>query len=489
MVRCRSQEEIERKITLKDALENESRFFEMTEWTKSIAKDSLGVPALRLKLSEIYFEIIRKNVDDIKKEIQTKQRNMEAELQSLGSSLRSPGERRVVYERIVQSLKELLSGNWEWSSEFDEEGYTVRARLELLKERFAADLLASKFYKFDDPIPVPRPTPFVANGEPMPTTPPQNANSTFGGAFGNASGTSTPQPSTGANPFAGFPGRVSRFESPAPQVQPAQPMVNSAPAVVNHVPYLVKQMSRHRSDGIVVFEGRTVFDAEVRTRVDKEWKPLCDKLSADLIETCAQLLWRSLDDTLRRQPVDRDALKFVFRAEFDRAIANAKKSAERLVEHHIRVECSPFTLNHYLTETIQKKRNEKLKAELIKLKDSDGKLAWAAIEGALEKTSQKPLIEAVAEDVAIALASYAKVAGKRLGDTLPAALEHDVIRPLIRDATAGLSHRTDEDITKLFPHAEKHARHREEVQQRFECLNTALRVVDDFVLQRWSPAY
>ena len=419
IVKCRSQNEVDSGVTLSAAIENEARFFQDTEWTKSIDKQSLGIPALRAKLSEIYFEIVRKNVEGIKEDILRKRSDVKRRFESLGSSLETAGERRAVYEKAVYNLISYLSGNSTWTT-IDGNHFTHRALMEAEKEKFAAALLTTNFYLFDRLQPA-------------------------------VDGSETLLPANG----------------------------NREP---DHIPYLANKLRSCRGKGLVVFEGRTVFDAEVQNRVKTEWEPLATQFANNLVDICKQLLYAATETTLAPLPFDVKALRAVILSDFDAAIADAADMAAKIVQQHIQVECSPSTENHYLTETIQKKRTEKMFEELLASADRSGNVTAVAIKTMMDKTSKLPLISAVAQEISIVLSSYAKVAGKRLGDTLSGALEELVVEPLLRHkAPSGLRSRTDEDIVELFPSVEKHAALRQSVLSHLNSLEEALRVVDHFV--------
>ena len=424
VVKCRSQDEVMKGVTLHDAIANEIRFFADTEWTKSIDKQSLGIPALRAKLSEIYFEIVRKNVEGIKEDILRQRTATQRKFEELGSSLETPSERRATYETIVQGLISRLSGDLTWTSLGGQEP-TTRALMEAEKETFASALLETNFYQFD-------------------------------------------------RLQVDVDGDESLLDEGVP----------------NHIPYLVRQLRDNRSKGLVIFEGRTVFDTEVKNRVKSEWEPLATALANRLIELCKRVLHAAIEATLVPLPFDVNAIRTVLRSEFDAAAAEASQTAAKIVEQHIHVECSPFTENHYLTETIQKKRNERLLHDLKKSASGDGWVSIKTIEALINETRETPLIDSVAHDISIALSSYAKVAGKRLGDTLSGTLEEYVVEPLLKNqATNGLRARTDDEIGSLFPNVEKHGMHRQKLLSHLKSLEEALRVVDHFVLQSWSPSH
>lgn len=108
-VRMRSQQDITTSKPIKDALDEEKKWFEAHHVYNKLPPGMLGIPVLIDKLSKILFKSIRRYLPEIKKEVSEKQRSLQDRLEELGEGVPiEEGEKVQVMWTMVTDYCELF---------------------------------------------------------------------------------------------------------------------------------------------------------------------------------------------------------------------------------------------------------------------------------------------------------------------------------------------------------------------------------------------
>jgi hypothetical protein len=104
------------------------------------------------------------------------------------------------------------------------------------------------------------------------------------------------------------------------------------------------------------------------------------------------------------------------------------------------MEMYPFTQDHYLFETISKKRNMRLKAELERClipadnRDVNRSMIKAVLDGTFNRNQRLSIDDHMAEEMEIMLEAYGKVCFKRVIDKIPM-----ICQKLFRSVSRGIA--------------------------------------------------
>ena len=113
MVKCRGQADLNQSISMAKGLKDEASYFASTQpWKKKVdeGKDDLfGIPALRIKLSNIQLRMIKDSIPGIIKEVQEKLGKAEKTINLLGVPISTDYERRSCFRKFTRDALKVLN--------------------------------------------------------------------------------------------------------------------------------------------------------------------------------------------------------------------------------------------------------------------------------------------------------------------------------------------------------------------------------------------
>jgi len=454
MVKCRGQQELNAKKTLKDGLQGEQAFFENKEpWrsTRAQRPELFGIHALRQKLSNLQLSMIQESIPGILKEISTKMSEAQKELDTLGDMVTTDYERRQYFRRLAEramtAVRESQSGSIVSKGETEKTFITVQQEL---FDKFGSDMLRQRLANISK----------VSVGTDVVVSVDKHGKEERGTVVGmskdgrkicvtNAAVKSWEEDEENIFLEKGFKwvkcdgcdvcnakgiccfgtNLVELEETERPLfkrfIQFEEDDVRCDPK------WLKLLIASNRNNDLRCFLSPTLFSAIVRGMIKKDWKPLCESL----IDKSRSLLLKCLSDIFEKEFKVRYSLLWATVEETIVSVlteqANVLKAA---LDNVLDMDNHPYTQNHYLYDNINKKRNDPLKNRLLKMIQGTpvtaptGHVLTATVAVAsavnlinamFDANSRKSMDDHVTEEMEIVLDSYGKVCAKRIIDQVP----------------------------------------------------------------------
>ncbi|CAG8949939.1 hypothetical protein HYFRA_00004270 [Hymenoscyphus fraxineus] len=140
----------ERDVSLSDRNELEASFFRTTNWS-SVPKEDVGIAALRLRLSKLLFEHVRKELPNLRAELEQQLLSTQKELEQLGESRSSAEECKAYLAQLsvnyCEIVKAAVDGHYEgeyFHQNVDTE-FALQSPSTLCRTRAVVQLLNTKF--------------------------------------------------------------------------------------------------------------------------------------------------------------------------------------------------------------------------------------------------------------------------------------------------------------------------------------------------------
>ena len=163
VVKCRTQEQLNKKMTLAKSFEEERDFFENRDpWKQLKQKNVYGIPNLIAKLTNLYLEMIQSTMPSVLSEIRNKKQELQRELLDFEADLSTSKLRREFAASVETDVKARLRTfvTDQVLDKSNSEGWTYRALVERTKKEFANKVFRSPFcdeicpghFKEDDPV-------------------------------------------------------------------------------------------------------------------------------------------------------------------------------------------------------------------------------------------------------------------------------------------------------------------------------------------------
>eukprot|EP01040_Poterioochromonas_malhamensis_P015369 gene15369-17195_t len=469
IVKCRGQKALKNGLTVEQGLRDEEVFFRNVEpWRSCFDREQFGVMNLKKKLAALQIEMLKQNVPMIVKEINAKKAKAVEDLTKLGSDLSTDVQRREVFSGMEQAFKVSMKHNIDgtkyaiWRGELD---YPLRGLIEQEHGYFKDKILQSRLNNMDS-------QPRVGDRVRVKT------------AQGDIIG--TVYHVHDENQLFVHPENETHFEkfykpiqnyslnslSSLPWVEGSKVHLNDASNTpckilkilggekfnylqylpltleeveVDHSHWILSELLKLRSHQLPVFLSSEVFTSITGHLISTEWK----KFATELTRNVFTILERCLQDTLSSTVVGTTLeLQRWFAITLEKIVADIKRRTMDQVFMILDDEANqPYTQNHYLFETISKKRLSKLTLTLKRMA-TDGKLDLKEVLGLLKANEELSCEDHIAREMELILCAYGKVAAKRVIDQIPMTIEREYLQSLLKEMDDNFK-RTDDQLSIL----------------------------------------
>ena len=157
IVKSRGQKALNEGVTIDDGLQEEEEFFRNNApWNGFHDKAKIGTANLRRSLAKLQVDMLKREVPNIVREVESNLTVYREQLKALGQDLSSDAERRTIFEDMKRNLHVSLADNIagvssaKWKSTRSEWlGYQFRALVQRKMTLFADDVLQSRLSCID----------------------------------------------------------------------------------------------------------------------------------------------------------------------------------------------------------------------------------------------------------------------------------------------------------------------------------------------------
>jgi GTPase SAR1 family protein len=198
------------------------------------------------------------------------------------------------------------------------------------------------------------------------------------------------------------------------------------------------RMKATKTSSPCMFLSQQTFQELIAEELTAKWEPIV----MDLFSSVAGLLKQFFELVEKRivescnLPRFQSRLRSIIFRHLDNAIENGKLHFERHWECEIKA--ANATNNHYMTETIQKKRAESLLAKVSALNspaiDRSPAGVWVSlsdVKRVITESSRASIDEYMAEEARFALSGYLRTLAKIAGDSIPSTIQVHLVRPAL----------------------------------------------------------
>jgi GTPase SAR1 family protein len=412
IVKCRGQKALLDGTSIASGLKDEISFFRSTEPWKSISDRSvIGVPNLVAKLADLQIEMLKKEVPNILQDMRKKRVEIEKDLEAAGIDLSSEHTRRSEFSKISHMLERKIGDVVRGSDLNLSSVYNFRSSVESKYNEFQTTLSVSELCKFRNANNVKNP--LEADGENM--------------------GVDSPNEGTAD--------------------------------VSDKRAWLLDLILRSRRHEVPVFLSNEVFTAIIGGLIEKDWKPTALKLIEEIFREISEQMVVLIKLITRGSPPN-------VTERFQRLVNEIMKDLEEeLIRTVLKIfkaeSLQPYTQNHYLFESIQKKKMNKLLGQIRDAVNEKNEIKFEAVEGILKANQNMSCEEHMVTEMEYALEAYGKVAFKRVIDHIPMECEAKISDFLPR-VHEKLSNFTDVDLTALFSESKSAVMKRRNLQEKLK---------------------
>ena len=178
---------------------------------------------------------------------------------------------------------------------------------------------------------------------------------------------------------------------------------------------LVEQMRAERSCAMSIFEGEHIFRKHVHTWISTRVVAACKELQTSIAAALRAFLDKTVVAVYDRTPKVRTAIAVLCEQAHEQWVDNILGVHLNKLLHDDAL--NPQTQNNYFSSTVISMRNKPLKDMILskeKIVNDEAIVPVSVIEQIFERSDHRPPIEFVAEEVAVYLRAYFKVACKTL---------------------------------------------------------------------------
>eukprot|EP00040_Diaphanoeca_grandis_P022062 m.118044 g.118044 ORF g.118044 m.118044 type:complete len:309 (-) comp28628_c0_seq1:182-1108(-) len=250
--------------------------------------------------------------------------------------------------------------------------------------------------------------------------------------------------------------------------------------------WLKKEIMQNRTVDLPCFLNVDVFNNIVANFITEDWEPLCFAL----LEDATKLLEATTDRVLLSTPTRFSKLAVLLQVKTADALASTKADAALEIKQHLELEKTAYTQDHYLFETIAKKRTQRLKDELTQsLVTAQPSVATATIkatiDGVFDRNQRMSIDDHMAEEMETMLEAYGKVAFKRIIDKTPSVILK-MTRGICKAAERTLQGITDEQVEMVMAEEPDHITKYASAKKQFDEMNKAISIFKEIQLP-WLP--
>jgi len=452
-IKCRGQQQLNKGITISQAIVSEKDFFSTTDPWKDVPNDLVGIEKLQAKLANLLELRIKESLPSVQKEIRTKLDAAREELEALGSSLSDTYSRRKYYGDVMDRQYHLMEcaidGKYDrhpgfFSSKDDNDSLKLRSSLNALDLAFQAIVakvhIKVKFSEMEvgDKVSVLHNNAWL-DGQSIVSI--DSLYKTLRISDGTAS-------------------KVSKDYEIRPSLTA-----------------LKETISRNRGDEIPFFPSYSVFVSLVQERI-YEWKSpmthLLDQYNKACEHVVKSVIEKSTSNTKLRLLMQTEILEGCLREVY---IICAEKLNECFEK-----EMKPFTMNHYLYDTYNAMKDEYVISAINGLVDVSGNISKAAVLGILKNGgigAQSSNEDQQALQTLMAASAYLKVAKKRFIDEIPMILRFQFLDPLLKAMKSVRMQKSDAELKILFKSSDREVNHRKSLEEQIGSLSAANDLIID----------
>jgi interferon-induced GTP-binding protein Mx1 len=407
IVKCRGQKDLNDGVSIAKGLDKEVEYFKSHPIWNKLPESSRGISSLKLKLVEIFEETIMTGLPSVLREIESKLKTCEMELDELGPAMNSSYEKRMSFNQKTDigfnRIAAALEGNYVHDSKFFENEITqnkLRAVMRKEEEKFQKEVQAINYEQKMKPKPfleVGDRGRFIENDEEFEYVEPKDD---MGKIQVKNVGTEKKED------------RSKKDWIPNDQV--------------SNLEFIKELIRENRGLEIPLFPSYPIFVSLVQSIISKWEVPalaLFNQNSEILFEGAKKFFMQS---TLNAKL--QNFLIIALKTTFD----NVKLSAEKALQEMIEKEMTPYTLNHYLFDNIIKARSKPLMDSLDKL---TGSIDVSVFKQILENHGVGHLSneDNEAKEIELAIMAYLKVAKKRFTDNVPMLIQSNFVKPFLKE--------------------------------------------------------
>jgi GTP-binding protein EngB required for normal cell division len=443
VVKCRTQEQLDKKMSLQKSFEEERLFFENRKpWNQLKQKDMCGIPNLIRKLSFLYLEMIQSTMPSVLSELSTKKKELQQELLEFDADLSTCKLRREFVASVEMDVKTRLR-TFAIEQVFDKsmsDGWTYRALVEKTKKDFANKVFSSplseeitpEHFNKNDSVSV-----FI-NGKEIQariaqvTTSkdglqssatycllPKNAldddsflektidtSWTCDGTF------SKYQIVTWSNNTPIDVGVIYEDDKSAKKTwktrkfSTAYTSADLATDTVSAVASMRARIERLRGPDLPVFLNASIFNSIVSAHLESKWVPLSMEFAASIRELVLKFIKQHVLEAIKARTKQLPKVLVCIEGTLMEHVDALFKSSVASIEVACDFERIPSTFNHYFSENITKQRFDKQRRQLKSMTDASGNIPYATLELVLNQNSRKSIDDFVAEEMLIVLDAY-----------------------------------------------------------------------------------
>eukprot|EP01040_Poterioochromonas_malhamensis_P005984 gene5984-6431_t len=498
IVKCRGQKALTKGITVEQGLKDEEEYFRKFEpWRSCSDREQLGVINLKKKLASLQIEMLKQSVPTIVKEINEKKAKAMEDFNKLGRDLSTDVQRRDVFSSVEQAFKVSMKHNVEgskyalWRGDLN---YSLRALIEKEHRDFKDKILQSRLNTMD-------------------STPEENDKvrvKTVGGdGFGTVYHVSDknqvyvhPQNEIQSDKFykkfLNYPlsggswevedkilldGRTTPCRILERYVDETYDYLRYLPfsveeVEVDHTQWIREEILKFRNHQLPVFLSYEVFTSIAGNLVFTEWKKFAMDLSKNIFVVLERCLQDTVNSTVKGTTLE---LHRWFSVTLEKIMVDIK---QRTMDHVLKIlddEINqPYTQNHYLFETISKKRSTNLTLTLKRLADSQNKVDLNAVLGVLNANEKLSCEDHIAREMELILCAYGKVAAKRVIDQIPMTIERECIQSLLKEIEGNFK-RTDAQLSVLLRESTVLVANRKKLNDMILILSEAEKHIESFL--------
>ncbi len=496
IVKCRGQKALTNGMTVEQGLKDEEEYFRKFEpWRSCSDREQLGVINLKKKLASLQIEMLKQSVPTIVKEIHEKKAKAMEDFSKLGRDLSTDVQRREVFSTVEQAFKVSMKHNIEgskyalWRGDLN---YSLRALIENEHRDFKDKVLRSRLNAMDS----------------APEVNDQVRVKTVGGdVLGTVYHVSDKNqlyvhPKNEIQSDKLYRKVLNGYLSGGPWEEQEKFFLDTAPCRIlkigsnetydylkylpfsleevelDHTQWIREEILKFRNHQLPVFLSYEVFTSIAGNLVFTEWKKFAIELAKNIFVALERCLQDTVNSTVKGTTLE---LQRWFSVTLEKIMVDIK---QRTMDHVLKIlddeTNQPYTQNHYLFETISKKRLTKLTLTLNRLADSQNKLDLNDVLGLLHANEKLSCEDHVAREMELILCAYGKVAAKRVIDQIPMTIERECIQSLLKEIEGNFK-RTDAQLSVLLRESTVHVANRKKLNDMILILNEAEKHIESFL--------
>ena len=460
-VKCRSQRDLSKRMSIERGLAVEKVFFGEHEYWRRLPTHLWGVPRLSERLMSILQDNIRRSLPKVVEEISSRMTETQKLLAKLGTPLETPVAQRQQFgkwvDQYLRLIEAAMSGHYDalpstptptasdQCSTPAEMNVRLRAILRIKEANFQVAINKSKDCVFDG-ADTKKDHEQVAVGDAVQIE--------IDGQYRS--------------------GRVKKINGTDICCEEYDQQWKSKDHWRFDERAMLKQFIReNRGDELPIFTSYQVFCNLFRKIVDK-WGP-----PADTLVSAYQLQTKLVSDFVSKEVGAKSRVMQFLRSTAsdvpDRVVANASMEMRLVLDEERR----PYTQDKRLYAQLDQEHVNALREQVSTSvqADSDGKVDLAVVMKVI-KAAAASMEDREALDMQAALEAYFKVAVARFADEIPMRLNDLILKKFVDEMAQELNGLTDATLARLMQDSELKVAERRQLREEFACLANAKKEIE-----------